>query len=229
LSADLPVTTTDQRFPIGAGGLGKPSPVDENIAAAYKVNKRLTVRGANMSNGSARLCLGLLGLLCSSAIWASTVDIVPSNSHPKVGESFSLTVNCVEFPETFGATLNLSFNSAVVSVSSVELVPGSPFTSGVVAKLPLHSGDSFTVLGPETGSLPSGNFSGFRINFTALAPGKADIMLFEVRPGSWSDPKGQPIPATYKQAEIQVKGPAGQKKRSRQKPPAKAASGAAGG
>jgi hypothetical protein len=168
-------------------------------------------------------------LLCSSTAYAATVDIVPSDAHPKVGDPFSLTVNCVEFPETFGATLSLAFNSTVVSVSSVELVPGSPFSGGVVAKLPLHSGDSVSILGPETGPLPSGNFGAVRINFTALAPGKAAIKLLEIREGSWSDPKGQPIPVSYKQAQVQVKGPEGPTAPGRHKRPAKSASSPAGG
>ena len=154
--------------------------------------------------------IAILGVLLSTGALAATVNVVPSNAHPKVGETFSVTLNCVDFPETYGTTLRVTFNPAVVSVSAVELTPGSPFTGALAFTLPIHPGDAISVLGPDTGALPTGSFGAFRISFTALAPGDPAITLVDDhRNITWSDPTGQPIQADYRQAHVKVKAAAG--------------------
>jgi hypothetical protein len=158
-----------------------------------------------MTTRFSRTILGLLALLCSSVGWAAVVNAVPSNANPNVGDTFSVTVSGVNFPQTLGATLRLTFNIAVVSVSGVELAPGSPFTGGLTATLPFNSGDSIVLLGPLTETLPSGNFDAFRINFKVLAPGNADIALAEDGADRvWLTEDNKPIPVTYHQARVQT-------------------------
>ena len=135
--------------------------------------------------------VGVLALLCSSAAFATaTVTVVPSNATPSPGETFYVTVSGAGFPSTAGATLGLTFNSAVVTIptptlpNNIALAPGSPFTTGIVgAPNPFSSGDFFSILGPLIGPQPSGNFDAFRIYFTVsptATPGsQANIALVD--------------------------------------------------
>jgi hypothetical protein len=164
--------------------------------------------------------VGLLVLFCSQAGLAAHVSLVPSNAHPRVGEAFSVTVSGSEFPTVFGATLGLTFNDKVISLTGVELTEGSPFTTGVAAKLPFQPGEEINLVGPLQGPLPSGNFPAFRMDFKVLAAGKSSIALVENGGGlMWMDEDRKPIPATYTQASIQAKGNG--KKAAKSQPPPK--------
>ncbi len=153
----------------------------------------------------AKQCFGLLALLCSSAALAATINIVQSTPNPQVGDSFFVTVSGVNFPETTGATFPVTFNGAIVSIptNGIVLAPGSPFT-GIVASYPFSSRDLMSLVGHTTGSLPSGSFDAFRINFTLLAAGHPDILIIDDGVDfGWTDPDGNVItPTVYHQTSV---------------------------
>ena len=168
---------------------------------------------------SGRIALMAL-LLCQSAL-AAEVRLVPSTTHPKVGESFHVTVKGSKFPAVFGATLGLRFDDKVVSLTGVALEKGSPFTTGVIAKVPFAPGDQVNLVGPLIGDLPTGDFAAFRMNFTAVAPGASDITLVE--DGTtliWMDEDRKQIPVSYQQAKVEVGAPSGKKAKGPQAVPA---------
>src|SRR5262245_35766039 len=126
---------------------------------------------------STRKLVGVAALLFSSAGMAATVTVTPSTPSPVAPNSaFSLTVSGSDFPSTAGTTLGLNYNSSFVSVSSVTLAPNSPFTGCLVATAPFNL---ISVLGPLTGTLPSGSFDAFVINFQAVGQGDAGIELVD--------------------------------------------------
>jgi hypothetical protein len=151
--------------------------------------------------------LGLLALLCSSAGLAGTlnVNVTPSNTTPSVGDSFTVTVSGVGFPETGGATLGLTFDSAVVKVTGVVLAAGSPFPNLLVAA----PWKQITLIGPMGGKQPSGSFAAFKINFTAIGRGKANIALVDAGSAAmgWLDETGDalvPKPAYHQTSVIVI-------------------------
>ena len=152
------------------------------------------------------LLLSALALLCSSAGLAATanVNVVPSNTTPSVGDSFSVTVSGAGFPETGGATLGLSFDSTVVKVTGVVPVAGSPFPNLVVAA----PWNRITLIGPLGGKQPSGAFAAFRIYFTAIGRGKASITLVDAgnTETGWLNASGEPLvpKPTYRQTSVIV-------------------------
>ena len=162
-----------------------------------------------------RQSLLAVGMLFSSPGFASTVTVTPSNAAPHVGDTFTLTVSGAAFPDTVGATLILTFDSAVVRVltptltAGIVLAPASPFTGGIVlptGNAAFVSGGNFSVLAPLVGILPSGNFAAFQIVFTALALGNANIVLVDDQADfSWTNAATfTAIPATYTQANVTV-------------------------
>lgn len=168
----------------------------------------------------AKRSLAVLSLLCSSAGYSATVTVnlsensgIANDGLVNVGDVFSLTVSGADFPATVGATLKLLFNDVAVGVAQptrvngIVLASGSPFTGGVfVDPGPYPSGRIFSVVVPVVGALPSGNFDAFVINFTALAAGPANTVIFDDQfDFSWTDGATfLPIPVTYTQADVTV-------------------------
>ena len=147
--------------------------------------------------------VGVLALLCSSVSLAATVSVVPSNANPTPASTFSVTVSGVfGATTTAGATLGLTWNTAVVAVTSVVLATGSPFPT-IVAASPFNL---VTVLGPLTGAQPSGNFDAFVVNFNAIAPGAANIVLVDDQGDfCWTVAVCSAcVPTTYTQANVTV-------------------------
>ncbi len=159
--------------------------------------------------------LAVVALLFSSTGFAATVTVTPSNPNPNVGDTFSLTVSGTGFPDTVGATLKILFNSNVSIVSptlpgGIALAAGSPFTGGIAysGTNPFPSGGIFSVLAPTVGTLPSGSFNAFVINFVANAAGAAGIVLSDDQSDfSWTDATTfLAIPVDYTQANVVVQG-----------------------
>ena len=160
----------------------------------------------------ARLVAGVLSLLCSATGYAASVTVTFSNGSPNIGDTFSVAVSGTGFPETVGATLKLSFNSAAVSVvtptltNGIVLAAGSPFTGGIVAPSPFLSGNILNVLAPTVGTLPSGSFDAFVINFLKTGPGLGNIQLVDDgNDFSWTDATTfMAIPVTYTNRVVPV-------------------------
>jgi hypothetical protein len=177
-------------------------------------------QGYNMSKSIFKRSFVVLGLLCSATGFAATVTLVPSTTAVYFpGESFYVDVFGSGFPDTVGATLHLTFSSAVsiatpTTTAGIVIPAGSPFTGGIVAPSPFLSGNILSVLAPTVGTLPTGNFGGnpaFRINFVAtvtcvVAPCPANIQLVDDQADfSWTDATTfQAIPVTYTQANVNV-------------------------
>ena len=141
--------------------------------------------------------LAALALLFSSTGFAATVTVTPSNATPNVGDTFFIDVFGSGFPGdgtctgvapscaagVVGATLKLGFSSAVAIVNNgIALAPGSKFIGGTSASYPFASGNNFSLLAPTVGALPGSNFGGnaaFRVTFTALAAGAANITVID--------------------------------------------------
>ena len=161
--------------------------------------------------------LAVAALLLSSTGFAATVTVTPSATIVAPGQTFSLTVSGTGFPDTVGATLKIFFNSNVSIVSptlpgGIALAAGSPFTGGVAysGANPFPSGGIFSVLAPTVGTLPSGSFNAFVINFVANASGDgaAGIILSDDQSDfSWTDATTfLAIPVDYTQASVTVQG-----------------------
>lgn len=162
--------------------------------------------------------LAVVGLLGSSTGFAATVNVVVTENSfiandglVNVGDFITINVFGSGFPDTVGATLKLSFNSAAVAVrqatltNGIVLGAGSPFTGGIATPTPagsFPSGGNFSVLAPTVGTLPTGNFGGnaaFTINFVAIGLGAANIQLIDDGADfSWTDAATfEPIVSTY--------------------------------
>ena len=123
--------------------------------------------------------IGAVALLASSAGMAASVSAVPSSNNVQAGEAFSVIIHGDNFPHVAGATLHFSYDATRLSVVSIDLAPGSPFTGGVVASSPW---DPISIIGPLVGTLPSGSFDTFRLNFQVLANaplGAAPVSLID--------------------------------------------------
>jgi hypothetical protein len=159
--------------------------------------------------------IGVVALLASSAGMAASVTVVPSATTVAPGATFTVTVHGDAFPTVAGATLQLNFNPNV-SVTSIDLAPGSTFTGGTVpsgAQAPgaFTSGSLISVLGPLVGTLPSGTFDAFTVTFLAGAQaGAAGINLFDDQSDiCWSDAAtfGCVAGVTYTQANVTIQAP----------------------
>ena len=172
--------------------------------------------------------LAVAALLFSSTGFAATVTVTPSNAAPSVGETFFIDVFGSGFPGdgtctgvapscsegVVGATLKLTFSSAVAIVTNGITATGSRFTGGVAAGYPFVSGGNFSLLAPTVGALPGSNFGGvaaFRVTFTALAAGAANIVVVDDQGDfSWTDAQSflaVPLaPSDYTQANVIVQG-----------------------
>jgi hypothetical protein len=143
---------------------------------------------------------GLLSI-SGAALAAATAYVVPSTDKPSEGDTFTVLVSGTGFPETSSATLGLTWNAKVVSVTSIELVSVSPFTD-LVAEAPW---DMVTILGPITGTMPSGSFDAFQVTFKALAKGRAEIQVVDDGADlSWTAADASPIAVTYQQADVEI-------------------------
>lgn len=149
------------------------------------------------------ICLFFMSGL--STVQAATVNVVPS-SNTVTTSTFFVTVSGSDFPETYGATLGLSFNPDVVNVTGVTLAAGSPFddiswsfSDNVAGEV-----EFISILAPLTGPLPSGNFDAFRINFSAQTKGLPNIRLIDDGAlKGWTGGDFSLIPEiTYNQAHI---------------------------
>jgi hypothetical protein len=152
---------------------------------------------------------GVLALLFSSAAHSATVTLTASSANAGIGETFSVVVSGTGFPETVGATLKLFFSSNVsvatpTLTSGIVLAAGSPFTGGIVAPSPFLSGNILSILAPTVGTLPSGSFDAFVINFLQIAPGPGGIVLSDDQGDfSWTDATTfMAIPVDYRQAVV---------------------------
>ena len=158
--------------------------------------------------------LAVAALLFSSTGFAASVTVTPSNPTPLVGDTFTLLVRAIDFPNTVGATLKLFFNSNVqlstpALGTGITLAAGSPLTGGVAiapdAAANFTSGSIFTVLAPLVGTLPTGSFDALVLSFKALAAGPAGIVVFDDGADfAWSDELSLPITVGYTQANVAV-------------------------
>src|SRR5262245_9131674 len=94
--------------------------------------------------------LGAAALLASATAFSATVEVrtvaganVVNSSgcctatiNTALGNTFSVIVHGDGFPETAGATLQLSWNAAAASITGIVGATGTPFTGGVVASAP---------------------------------------------------------------------------------------------
>ncbi len=152
--------------------------------------------------------LGVLALLGSSAGMAATVTITPSTLNPIVGQSFTVTVSA-NVPNTFAATMGLSFNSATVAyVSGAALAPWNVF----VKNSPVTANP--TVFDVETPSATGANPAVYNVailTFNAIAAGAANIVINDdggTFTGWFDADTAEYIPNTYTNANIVVQNPA---------------------
>jgi hypothetical protein len=166
--------------------------------------------------------LGAVSLLASASAFSATVEVrtvaganvvnssgcCTASIDTDAGNTFSVIVHGEGFPETAGATLGLTWNSAAANIASIVLAPGSTFTGGVVAAAPWNP---ISILGPLVGTLPSGTFDSFQVNFTAVASNAAPqalnlTFIDDQSDLCWSDAAtfGCVVGTTYTQANITV-------------------------
>ncbi len=162
--------------------------------------------------------LAVLGLLGSSTGFAASVTVqitedsfIANDGLVNVGDFITVNVFGSGFPDTVGATLKLTFNSAAVAVrqatltNGIVLGAGSPFTGGIATPTPagsFPSGGNFSVLAPTVGTLPTGNFGGnaaFTINFVVIGLGLYNIQIVDDGADfSWTNATDfSAIPVTY--------------------------------
>ena len=186
-----------------ANATKQPSETNQNRSGDFNVKKAMS-----------KPALAALALLFSSTGFAAAINVVTTENSfltndglVNVGDSFFLDVFGSDFPDTVGATLTLTFNSAAVRLASplTRLAPlvtdgltstgiGSVFAGGVQTPLcvpqpstanpicsnPFPSGGNFSILAGLTGALPTGNFGGaaaFRLNFVAIGLGAANVQI----------------------------------------------------
>lgn len=152
-----------------------------------------------------------LFLICSffmstlSTAQAATVNVVPSSNIVN-SSTFFVMVSGTGFPETYGATLSLSFDPRVVNVTEVVLATGSPFDYISSSVFDNEAGEVqfISILAPLAGALPSGSFDAFRVNFSAIEMGEADIRLRDDGASKgWTGADFSLIPEiTYNQANV---------------------------
>jgi len=148
--------------------------------------------------------LGVLAMLASSASMAATINVVPSNATPLVGQNFTLTLSG-DLPNVFAATIEYSFDATKVAyVSGIGLGSFSVFVNNTPAANP----GSFYI------EIPAGSVSGAQnyaqITFTALAAGAANINFFDDggTNSGWPDfTTFEPVIAQYNNANVTVVAP----------------------
>jgi hypothetical protein len=161
------------------------------------------IREANMKTYLARYFVASLALLFSSVGLAATVTVTTSNDSPNVGDSFTLTLSVADMVNTAGPTLQLSYNNAVVSFTSMALPATGPFaaTSGtfLVQHLP-----TFDIL---LATPFTGNSDFLTMTFQAIGNGDAMIQVFDdggATTGWFDADTFEAIPTTYTQADVCV-------------------------
>ncbi len=157
-----------------------------------------------MRTRCSRLFLALVSLLGAPLALAATVTIVPSTLTPNVGDTFTVTITA-DVPNTFAATMGLSFNGATVAyVGGTALSPWNVFVK--------NSPDAAnpTVFDVETPSATAANpgvYNVAELTFQAIAAGAADILINDdggTFTGWFDANTAEYIPNTYTQANITI-------------------------
>jgi len=148
--------------------------------------------------------LGLLALLGSSAGMAATVTITPSGATVLPGQQFTMTVTA-NVPNTFAATMGLSFNAATVAyVSGAALAPWNVF----VKNSPVTANPTvFDVETPNATAADPGVYNVAVLTFQAIAAGAANIVINDDggNASGWFDADtAEFIPNEYVQGNVQV-------------------------
>ena len=159
-----------------------------------------------MKNVIAAGMLAVLALLCSPPGIAATVTImvVPSALTLEVGDTFTVRITA-DVPNTFAATMGLTFNSAVVSyVRGVALAPWNVF----VKSSPTTANPTvFDVETPSATAANPGVYNVAELTFQAIAGGAANILINDDggQATGWFDADtAEYIPNTYTQASIVI-------------------------
>jgi hypothetical protein len=157
-----------------------------------------------MSVNLPRSVLALFALLCSPLGIAATVTIVPPALTPQVGDTFTVTITA-DVPNTFAATMGLSFNAATVEyVSGVALSPWNVF----VKNSPTTQNPTvFDVETPAATAANPGVYNVAELTFRVIAGGAANILINDDGGNltGWFDADtADYIPNTYVQASIVI-------------------------
>lgn len=120
-------------------------------------------------------------LMNSMMAEAATVNVVPSTNSVANSNTFSVLVSGVGLPETGGATLGLTFDASIIHVTGMSLAQGSPFDTLIPTSFDNVGGqvERISLLAPVTGTLPSGGFNAFSIDFLAVGSGYSAISLID--------------------------------------------------
>ena len=159
-----------------------------------------------MNSCHAKVLFALLAVLGPSLAMAASVTITPSTLNPDVGDTFTMTVTG-DVPNTFAATMALSFNATTVEyVSGIALSPWNVF----VKNSPTTANPTvFDVETPAATAANPGVYNVAELTFRAIASGAANIVInddggnvsgwFDADTADW-------IPVTYTQAFVVVPG-----------------------
>ena len=158
----------------------------------------MTVRHASL------LSTLVLALAAPLGALAATVNIPASTLTPNVGDTFTVTITA-DVPNTFAATMGLSFNDATVAyVSGAALSPWNVYVkNSLVTANP-------TVFDVETPSATAANpavYNVAQLTFQAIAKGAANIVINDDggNVSGWFDATtADYIPNTYTQANVQI-------------------------
>lgn len=158
---------------------------------------------------NAKRLITLLAIFGTPVGMAATVTITASTLAPAVGDTFTMTITG-DVPNTFAATLGLSFDA-----SKVEYVSGSalaPWNVFVKNSLATANPTVFDVETPTATSANPGTYNVAVLTFHAIAAGTASILINDDggNVSGWFDADtADYIPVTYTQADVQVSaGPA---------------------
>ena len=152
--------------------------------------------------------LGALALLGASAAMAGTITVTPSTLTPTVGQTFTMTITA-NVPNTFAATMGLSFNSATVAyVSGAALAPWNVF----VKNSPVTANPTvFDVETPSATAANPGVYNVAVLTFNAIAAGAASIVINDdggTFTGWFDADTADYIPNSYTNANVVVQNPA---------------------
>lgn len=158
----------------------------------------MTVRNASLFSTL------VLALASPLAALGATVNIAASTLTPNVGDTFTVTITA-DVPNTFAATMGLSFNATTVAfVSGTALSPWNVFVknSAVTANPTV-----FDVETPSATAANPGVYNVAQLTFQAIAAGAANILINDDGGNTtgWFDATtADYIPNDYTQATITV-------------------------
>jgi len=147
--------------------------------------------------------IAVAALLCSSAGYAATVTVTPSNGNPNVGDAFTLNLSVAGMVNTSGATLSLAYDNSVVSFTSMALPAAGAFSAGAGTFLIQHL-PTFDIL---LGATFSGDSDFLTMTFQAIGNGNANIQITDdggLTTGWFDADTFEAIPTTYTQANVCV-------------------------